>query len=77
MDEQQEIYEVKPMKNILMRIIITQVVCVTVLIAVIIVLKLFFGSYYDSVESWYNENIRSQTTVSEILDSSGGEKDEV
>ena len=77
MDEQQEIYEVKPMKNILMRIIITQVVCVTVLIAVIIVLKLFFGSYYDSVESWYNENIRSQTTVSDILDSSGGEKDEV
>ena len=77
MDEQQEIYEVKPMKNILMRIIITQLVCVTVLIAVIIVLKLFFGSYYDSVESWYNENIRSQTTVSEILDSSGGEKEEV
>lgn len=77
MDEQQEIYEVKPMKNILMRIIITQVVCVTVLIAAIIVIKLFFGSYYESFENWYNENIRSQTTVSEILGSDGGEKDEV
>lgn len=77
MEEEREVYELEPTKNIFLKIIITQIVCVAILIATVLVIKIFFSGSYKRVKNWYNENICSQTTISDILESDGGDVDEV
>ena len=79
MEEQYQmpIEEENTPNNTMMKIIIAQAICVFSIIALIFIIKLFFGKTYKKIEKWYNENICYQTTISEILETSSGDSNEV
>lgn len=73
--EENEIILQKP-KNRLADIIITQAVCVIIILLTLTVIKYFFKSHFEEIKKWYNLHICSDTNISEIL-SSDGAKDEI
>ena len=73
MDEN-EITLSKP-KNRFVDIIITQAICVIIILLALIVIKYFFKDTFAKIENWYNKYICADTEISEIL-SPDGETDE-
>ncbi len=54
--------EKKP-KNMYVPICITQAVCVSVILIVVLIIKLFFGNAYEKLEKWHNKNFLEETTI--------------
>ncbi len=57
-------------------IVITQVVCVSIILLSLILMKYFWHDTFDSVKKWYEINICNDTDVNEVLQS-GGDNDEI
>ena len=54
--------------------IITQCVCVSIVLLTLLAVKLFFKGTYKDEKLWYEENICVDTDINEVL---AGEDDEV
>ena len=51
----------------LTKLIITQAICVLIIILSVITVKYFFGGTYKKILSWYKENICVTTDINEVL----------
>ncbi len=51
----------------LTKLIITQTICVLIIILSVITVKYFFGGTYKKLLSWYSENVCVTTDISEVL----------
>ena len=51
----------------LTKLIITQAICVLIIISSVIAVKYFFGGTYKKLLSWYKENICVTTDINEVL----------
>jgi len=71
---QEEIFTHKR-KEMLFPIIITQSVCVALILLTLFVVKLFFVDTYKEAKKWYSDNICIDTSISEVLEV--GENNEV
>lgn len=49
-------------------IIITQAICVAVILLSVFVLKYFFKAEYKEVKNWYNTEIATNTDINEVLE---------
>ena len=49
------------------RLIITQAVCIVIIISSVIAVKYFFKGTYQKLLSWYNENVCVTTDINEVL----------
>lgn len=47
--------------------VIVQSVCVLIILASIVIMKYFFKGAYSQIESFYREEILSDTKISEVL----------
>lgn len=54
--------------NCFINIIITQTICVLVVLLSVIVVKYFFKAEYAELEKWYKDNIAVNTEISEVLE---------
>lgn len=48
-------------------LIITQSVCVLIIITSVLVTKYFFKGTYKKLDSWYKENVCVTTDINEVL----------
>lgn len=53
--------------NMYINIVITQLICVLLVLISILVLKYCFKSDYEKFKAWYLEEITPTTSVSEVL----------
>lgn len=53
--------------NMYINIVITQLICVLLVLISILVLKYFNKTEYKKVKAWYLEEITPTTSVSEVL----------
>lgn len=58
-------------------IIITQAICVAIIILTVVVTKYFFKGCYEDIKNWYQEHVSVQTSVSEVIEFLDGGTDEV
>lgn len=58
-----------------LNIIITQILCVSIILLSIIIMKYFFKGTFNSVKEWYEINICNDTDVNEVLRSDGEENE--
>lgn len=52
-------------------IVITQCICVAIILISLLVTKYFFKGTYAEIKEWYNENICIGTDINEVLESDG------
>lgn len=64
-------------KSVIAALITAQAVCTVIILIAVIVMKYFFGGYYKTVKKWYDKNFCAETSISEVLEDSGGERDEI
>jgi len=57
----------KKNKKYFTEIFITQSICITVIIIIILITKFFFKNEYIKLKNFYEKQICSQTHVSEVL----------
>ncbi len=62
-------------KEMLFPIIITQSVCIALILLTLFAVKLFFKGTYKEAKKWYDGNFCIDTSISEVLEV--GESDEV
>lgn len=65
--EQEEILNIKP-KERMPHIIITQSICVIMVIATLLVTKYFFKTEFKRVKDWYIKNICVNTDINEVIE---------
>lgn len=53
--------------NMYINIVITQFICVVLVLISILVLKYYNKTAYKKVKAWYTEEITATTSVSEVL----------
>lgn len=56
-------------------IIITQSICVVIILLTVLVVKYFFKGTYNQVKEWYSQNICVDTDINQVI--SDGETDEI
>ncbi len=54
-------------KDILLAVIITEVICITIIFAGILLMKYFSANNFDSIRDFYSEHFKTETTVSEVI----------
>ncbi len=59
-----------------LNIIITQIVCVSIILLALLIMKYFFKPTFNSVKEWYEINICNDTDINEVL-LSDGDNDEI
>lgn len=62
-------------KNYFVYMVISECICVLIVLLSFFVIKFFFVKQYNELLKWYNENICVDTDVNEVLEI-GGEEDE-
>lgn len=58
-----------------LHIIITQFICVAIILSTILITKFFFKDTYTELKEWYKTNICNDTDINEILQD--GDIDEI
>ena len=58
-----------PKKDILLAVIITEAVCIAIILAGILLIKYFSANNFDSVRDFYSEHFKTETTVSDVIKS--------
>lgn len=48
-------------------IIITQAICVALVIGVVFIFKYFFKNDYKEIKGWYNKEVATDTDINEVL----------
>lgn len=61
-------------RDMFVPIIITQAICITLLLLTVLAVKFFFEGTYKEVKEWYGENVLIDTDINEVL-SEGGENE--
>lgn len=56
-------------------IIITQSICVVLILLTVLVVKYFFKGTYNQAKEWYSQNICVDTDIEQVI--SDGETDEI
>lgn len=69
---EEDIIKPKP-KGQLANIIITEAICVAVILLTVLITKYFFKSTYTKLEKIYEQQICADTDINEVI----GEKDEI
>lgn len=64
-------------KSVTASLITAQAVCTVIILIAVLVMKYFFVGYYKTVKKWYDKNFCAETSISEVLEDSGGERDEI
>ncbi len=54
-------------KGMYINIIITEAICVTVVLFSVLLLKYFFKPDYKEFKEWYNKKITADTRVEEVI----------
>ena len=54
------------------QIIITECICVGIILISVLVIKYFFKDTYNELKVWYEKNICDTTEISEVLETEGG-----
>ena len=54
-----------------MHIIITQAICVSIILIGILITKYFFKATYSDIKEWYEINIQNDTDINEVLNDGG------
>lgn len=55
-----------PKREMVLPIIITQVVCVAVMIVTVLTVKFFFKDIFKEVKNWYADNMLIDTSISDV-----------
>ncbi len=55
-------------KNMYIPICITQTICITVIIISVLIIKFFFDTTFKKLETWYTDNILTETTITANFD---------
>lgn len=58
------------------KIIITESICVGIIIAAVLAIK-YFSPLYGEIKSWYTENLCCDTDIDEVLKPGGDKANEV
>lgn len=66
-EEQNNTAENKP-KNMYIPICITQAICISAILIVVLIIKFFFDGSYTKLQKWYQKNILDETTITAFLD---------
>lgn len=66
MAEKEAITEIKP-KNTFVAVLITQSICVLIIIASVLVTKFFFKTQYKKLAGWYEKNAAVGVSAEEVL----------
>lgn len=56
-----------PKKDILLAVIITEALCIAVILAGILLMKYFSANNFNSLKDFYSEHFKTETTVSEVI----------
>ena len=48
-------------------IVLTQAVCIAVILIAVLIIKFFFGQSFREVQKWYGDNILDETCVSDVF----------
>lgn len=64
-----------PKRDKLMHIIITQGICVLLILLTVFIVKSFFKTTYEELKTWYSETFQVDIDINQVM--SGGEEDEV
>lgn len=64
-----------PKKEVFSYIVITQCICVVLILLTVITVKYFFRSAYKNIDEWYKNNICIDTDINLVL--SEGENNEI
>lgn len=56
-------------KDILLAVIITQFICIAIILAGILLMKYFSANNFDSIKDFYSEHFKTETTVSDVIKS--------
>ena len=67
MEEQSDILEIKA-KNMYAPLCITQAICIAVILIVVLIIKFFFASSFETVKNWCQENVLQETIVTANFD---------
>lgn len=54
-------------KDILLAVIITEVICIAIIFAGILLMKYFSANNFDSIRDFYSEHFKTETTVSDVI----------
>lgn len=64
-------------KDIYSKIIITQCICVAVILLTALTTKYFFKATFEELKKWYNNNFLIDTSISEVTEEKSGDISEV
>ena len=67
----------KPKSHGVYGIIITQAIVTAVILLSVIAVTYFFKGTYGDLKEWYTADICAETDVNEVIETAGGELDEV
>ncbi len=67
MESEAEAIKIKP-KNMFVPICVTQIVCVSVILIAVLIIKFFFESSYVKLQNWCEHNFLEETTISDVFD---------
>lgn len=59
--------ELTPPKDILLAVIITEVLCVAVILLTVVFMKYFWKDGFDEAKDFYSEHFLTETTLSEVI----------
>lgn len=59
--------ELTPKENMYINIIITEILCMLVILVSVLVLKYFFKGEYKEFKAWYNTEITADTKIEEVI----------
>lgn len=58
-----------------LKIVIMQFIICAVIIFAALVIKMFFGGYFNEIKNWYNENVNIETDINQVIKSKSDEKE--
>ena len=60
-------------KDTFLHITVTEIICVFLLIAVVLVIKYFFKAEFSEFKEWYNQKIAVDIDINQVLEDEGNE----
>lgn len=59
------------LKSRFAEIFITQMICAVIILAAVLIVKYFYKDTFLKLQSWYTENICTETDINEVLEING------
>lgn len=58
-------------KETFSKIIIIEVICVTIVLLSLLTTKLFFGDIFSGIKKWYKSNVCMDTDIEQVIETKG------